>query len=80
MKLMAYHDLNGNILGLAVSPSEDTIPAEVIANTQPGIRVLKVDLPPGETLDFGNPHRLNQGLSHLLDNYNVDAGLLKRMP
>jgi hypothetical protein len=78
MRLTAYHDANGNIVGLAVSPSENSVPAEVIANTQPGLRISNVEVPSEETLDFDNPVRLNEGLTKLVENYRVDTGVLKR--
>lgn len=78
MKLTAYHDANGNIIALAVSPSEDSVSAEIIANTQPGLQRSDAELPLEETLDFDNPVRLNEGLTKLTKNYQVDQGILKR--
>ncbi|HAX80086.1 MAG TPA: hypothetical protein DCY88_30680 [Cyanobacteria bacterium UBA11372] len=77
MKLTAYHDTNGNIIGLAVSRSEDSVSAELRADTQPEVRISNVELPSEETLDFDNPARLNEGLSKLVENYRVDEGVLK---
>jgi hypothetical protein len=78
MKLTAYHDTNGNIIGLAISPSEDSVSAELRADTQPKLCMSDVELPSEETLDFDNTGRLNEGLSKLVENYRVDEGVLKR--
>jgi hypothetical protein len=68
------------IVGMAVSPSENLISAEVISNTQPGLRMSNVEIPSEETLDFENATRLNEGLSKLVENYRVEEGILKRKP
>jgi hypothetical protein len=78
MRLTAYHDANGNIVGMAVSPSENLVPAEVISNTQPGLRMTNVETPSEETLNFENPEQLNEKLRKLVENYQIDAGVLKR--
>lgn len=80
MRLTAYHDNSGNIVGLAISPADDSTPAEVMTSTRPGIRMADVEVPQGLTIDFANPARVNKALDHLLENYRVDKGVLNRKP
>ena len=78
MLLTAYHDSNGNLVGLAVSPADDSIPAEVISNTQPGVRMAAVDVPSGITFDFNDQAQINNSLNDVLEKYQIDKGVLKR--
>ena len=78
MKLTTYHDANGNIVGLAFSPSEDSVSAKLTSNTHPDLLVSDVEVPSEEILDFDNLVRLNEGLTKIAENYRVDNGVLKR--
>ena len=78
MLLTAYHDSNGNLVGLAVSPADDSIPAEVISNTQPGVRMAAVDVPSGITFDFNDQAQINNSLNDVVEKYQIDKGVLKR--
>jgi len=78
MQLMAYHDSDGNILGMAFSPSDDSMSAEVVTVTQPGLRAVEVEVPSGVELDPDDPQRLNDELSKLAEGYRIDNGTLQR--
>jgi hypothetical protein len=78
MRLTVYHDSNGNIVGLAASPADDSIPAEVVTRTQPGLRAAEIEVPPGVELDFDNPPRLNKELGKLAESYRIERGTLTR--
>jgi hypothetical protein len=78
MRITAYHDSVGNIKGLAVSPSDDSIPAELVTSSQPGLRMAEVAPPAGLTIDFDNPKRLHEALDNLVESYRVEKGALKR--
>jgi hypothetical protein len=78
MRLAAYHDSNGNILGLAVSPTDDGVFAEVTSTTPPGLRMTEVKIPSGLNLKFDDPPRLNEELDRLVRDYRVHQGALDR--
>lgn len=78
MRLTAYHDSNGNIVGLAASPSDDSIPAEVRTDRHPGLRAMEIEAPSALTLDPADPVQLHAQLSDLVQNYRIDGGALLR--
>jgi hypothetical protein len=93
MRLTAYHDNNGNIVGLAISPADDatpaevlaispaddaTTPAEVIATARPGLRRTEITVPSEVTFDFDNPSRVYEELDKLVREYRVDKDALAR--
>jgi hypothetical protein len=78
MRLAAYHDSTGNIVGLALSPSADAVLAEVVVEKHPGLRMTDVKVPSGVRLNFNDPPRLNEELDKLVKNYRVDKGSLTR--
>jgi hypothetical protein len=78
MRLVAYHDRNGNIIGLAASPSDDFVPAEVTTSLYPGLRMTQVDLPSGITVDSNNPKHVNEAMDRIIKNYQVVQGAFKR--
>ena len=78
MYLTAYHDSAGNIIGLAASPADDSMPAEVVTKSQPELRATKIDVPSGVELDPADPLRLSEELGRLAKAYRVDRGSLAR--
>ncbi|WP_253768831.1 hypothetical protein [Goodfellowiella coeruleoviolacea] len=78
MKLFAYHDSSGNIAGLAFSPTDDAIPAEVTTERQPGIRATEVQIPTGVTLNPDDPQSVYQELGKLVADYRVEQGSLAK--
>ncbi len=78
MRLRAYCDSKGTIVGLAASVSDDPIPVEVVSVTQPGLRAVLVELPAGIDLDPANPARMNDELSKLAGEFRVDNGTLRK--
>jgi hypothetical protein len=65
-------------MGLAFSPSDDSIPAEVVSKTHPGLRAVEVEVPAGVELDPNNPLRLNEELDKLVEGYRIDKGTFAR--
>jgi hypothetical protein len=82
MRLMAFHDSEGNITGLVVS-SPEASPVQLVTETQPGLRMTEIEAPPEVTLDLDSP-RLNEDVDILIENYRVeipsDKGRLMRKP
>jgi hypothetical protein len=78
MRLTAYHDSNGNIVGLAISPADDATPAEVVATTQPGLRRTEVMVPSEVMFDFDNPSHVYEELDKIVRAYRVDKDALAR--
>ena len=80
MRVTAYHDGNGNIVGLSASAADDSIPAEIAANEQPTLHAVDVELPSDVALDPSNPRLVYEGLAKLKKDYRVDkaTGALSR--
>lgn len=78
MRLTAYHDANGNILGLAASPNDDSTPAEVSATRQPGLRMTEITAPDGMGFDFSDLSRLSRALDQIVEEYRIDGASLQR--
>lgn len=76
MRLTAYHDSNGNIVGLAASPPDDSIPVEVVSTAHPGLRATDVEVPSGVELYPDHPERLHQELAKVAENHRIDKGRL----
>jgi hypothetical protein len=76
MRLTAYHDSEGTIIGLALSPADDATPAEVVSTVEPDVRRTEVRVPQGVTFDFNNPQRVYEELEKLRENYRVDKNAL----
>ncbi|MFC6019580.1 hypothetical protein ACFP2T_25645 [Plantactinospora solaniradicis] len=76
MRLTAYHDNNGNIVGLAASPSGDSTPVEVVSTGHPGLRATEIEVPPGVELDPNQPDRLYEELAKVAEGHRIDKGIL----
>jgi hypothetical protein len=85
MQLTAYHDSEGNIVGLVVSPP-DSVPVEVKTEAHPGgLRRTEIEVPTEVTLDLDSPQQLAEDMEKVRKNYLVEVppsakGKLKGKP
>ena len=70
MRLMAYHDSEGNIVGLVVAPP-DSIPVQVQSQAHPGLRMTEIEAPAEVTLDLDSP-QLHEEMDKLRETFRVE--------
>jgi hypothetical protein len=80
MKLAAYHDRAGNIVGLALSPSDDAEFPEVVSETHPGLRKTDVKVPAGVAFDFDNPSKIHKQLDKVAQKFRIENDALTTKP
>lgn len=78
MRLTAYHDSKGNIIGMSLTPGKDAVSAQVMLDKHPGLYMAQVDVPAGVTFDLKNPAQINGALAGLAKTFKVDKGSLAR--
>jgi len=84
MQLTAYHDSEGNIVGLVVSPP-DSVPVEAQTEAHPGLLRTEVEAPEEITFSPDSPQEIYENINKLRENYQVEVhprpkGKLKRKP
>jgi hypothetical protein len=72
VRLIAYHDSEGNIVSLAAS-QPDSVPVQAqLLEASPGLRRTEVEAPTDVTFEADSPQQLFENMDKLIDNYRVE--------
>jgi hypothetical protein len=70
MRVTAFHDSEGNIVGLVVAPP-DSMPVQVQSQAHPGLQMTEIEPPEEVTLDPDSP-QLHEEMDKLRETFRVE--------
>jgi hypothetical protein len=77
-RLTAYHGSQGDIIGLALSHTDDATRLEIVDPREPGLRSTVITVPSEVTFDFTDELRVYEELFKLRRDYRADKDALVR--